>query len=293
MSLFTLRSFHQYKQKQLLSPLVTMGLLMTPHDNQYFLHHLYPTFLLMIHLVRRYYECHRVHAWNDTNVLERSGESTMHIVGYLVGIFHYLLLPFVFIPPPLPFNVNSIRGSENQWCGISSELTVMTKVVLIICSVFCLYFQIEQHRHHVLLASLRRLNQNRNCGRNSNTNGDLDEGNTNHGHSCDERSSSYFIPRGRWFEFVSCPHYLAEIGIYVSFAGILHAIYFPSQIETASFIPTKVSILNIGNQYKSMSLLLWVTVNLSISARSSHSWYKTTFVKTYPKHRKCLVPFLW
>ena len=53
--------------------------------------------LLVIHLVRRTYECQYVHQW--------SREGKMHILGYLLGVSHYLWLPMMFVRLPC-WNLN-------------------------------------------------------------------------------------------------------------------------------------------------------------------------------------------
>lgn len=80
---------------------------------------------------------------------------------------------------------------------------------------------------------------------------------------------SYRIPYGDWFEYVSSPHYLAEILIYISF------------------------FLIQGGQNIYVGLILLFTIqNLSLGATVTHEWYHSTF-KDYPKDRKTIFPFLY
>ena len=79
--------------------------------------------------------------------------------------------------------------------------------------------------------------------------------------------SGYSIPRGGWFDLVSCPHYLAEVVIYASLAALAHK-------------PRPMVLL-----------LLFVVVELSFSATTQHAWYKAKF-EDYPKRRRAIFPRL-
>merc|ERR1712211_217089 len=79
---------------------------------------------------------------------------------------------------------------------------------------------------------------------------------------------NHSVPHGDWFQYVSCPHYLAEILIYFSFALIL------------------------GTKHTTAWMIfLWVFVNQIIAGLMSHWWYKKTF-RTYPSNRTAVIPFL-
>ncbi|RWS02523.1 polyprenol reductase-like protein, partial [Dinothrombium tinctorium] len=76
------------------------------------------------------------------------------------------------------------------------------------------------------------------------------------------------IPKGGWFEFVSCPHYFAEILIYFSFCFIF-----------------------AGRHITWWIIFSFVLINQVVSAIYNHQWYLDAF-KNYPKHRKAVIPFL-
>lgn len=212
-------------------------------------HHWLPTCLLLVHLIRRLCEC----VW----IQKSMPSSRMHVAGYLLGVLHYLCLPFVFVPV-VPYHELE-QGSKN-----SRVILVVFRFMAILG---CLYYQYQQFRHHVILGKLRRPNEI--------------SGNIN----------SYRIPTAGWFDFVSCPHYLAEIMVYFMFAIVL-------QIQASE---TKISIQNSAmNDIVSMLcinrhwvVLLWVSTNLSISASRSHAWYISTFGLAYPKQRRKLIPCMW
>ena len=184
--------------------------------------------MIAIHLSRRWLECLLVHAWR--------AESRMHLAGYCLGLLHYLLLPFVFC------NVGSCHDNDHAF-DIAGTTAIAVSLVALLLNVWAQY---QQHRHHVLLASLRRAPA------------------TNTTTSSRSVSSPYSgPPRQAWFHFVACPHYLAEILIYAS-------------LVLAQ--PTT----------RSLALLVWVAVNLTVSARSNHAWYLAN-VPGYKERNLCII----
>ena len=84
-----------------------------------------------------------------------------------------------------------------------------------------------------------------------------------------EVTKVYRIPYGDWFEFVSSPHYLAEIMMYLSL-----------------FVLQKGQNIYIG------LILLFTIQNLFLGATVTHKWYKKKF-KEYPKSRYRIIPLLY
>ena len=82
------------------------------------------------------------------------------------------------------------------------------------------------------------------------------------------KSMDHFVPTGGHFDLISCPHYLMEILIYISFS-MVH-----------SFANTTLNCL-----------VIFVATNQAFSALFTHSWYKDNF-KNYPINRKALIPFI-
>ena len=81
--------------------------------------------------------------------------------------------------------------------------------------------------------------------------------------------SLYGIPRGDWFDHVTCPHYLAEIIIYA-----------------AMFV-----VMEMRNVVW-LLVVLFTTSTLTLSARQSHQWYKMRFAG-YPAQRKIIIPWIF
>eukprot|EP00741_Cyanophora_paradoxa_P016021 tig00000042_g15467.t1 len=79
-------------------------------------------------------------------------------------------------------------------------------------------------------------------------------------------AARYAVPRGDWFEFLSCPHYAAEVLIY---AALCLALPRPCL----------------------HSCLAFVSINLGHTARQTHAWYLAK-VEGYPKNRAAILPGL-
>ena len=79
----------------------------------------------------------------------------------------------------------------------------------------------------------------------------------------------YSVPYGDWFSYISGPHYLAEVLIYISYLVI-------SRGES--------QLIWLMNSY--------TTLAMSYCAITTHKWYRNTF-KNYPKERKSLIPFIY
>lgn len=205
--------------------------------------------LVLLHLARRYHECAHVH--------RSTSSSRMHVAGYALGILHYLCLPFVLVTTKDVTGVTP--GDESNHCDFLFILG-------------CIFFQYQQHRHHLLLAKLRA-------------------------HDRSASDPEYSIPIGGWFRFVSCPHYFAEIMIYFTLAKLgadddenaAMMIRLHDAGPQGELVRNILSALNLKKRW---FLLVWVATNLSISAYHTHEWYRRRF-RSYPAERKRLLPLIW
>ena len=77
----------------------------------------------------------------------------------------------------------------------------------------------------------------------------------------------YHIPQDGFYRWVSCPNYLGEIVLWISWT-----------ITTWSPVAA--------------AFFLWTIANLVPRARSHHQWYRQRFVD-YPDERRVLVPGIW
>ena len=174
--------------------------------------------LLTIHLVRRLYECHYVHQWNHGR--NSSDSSRMYLAGYLLGILHYLILPLVFVQEEEKEQQNRYCHQnvqdDNEACHSRSTMVQFNCLALIGMGLN-LWAQYEQYQHHSILADLRRKKPSL-----------VDSMKKDHHHhhhpiidttTTSTSLSKYryaILPNKRWFQYVACPHYLAEILIYFS-----------------------------------------------------------------------------
>ncbi|GMI83562.1 Polyprenol reductase 2 [Hibiscus trionum] len=184
----------------------------------------------------------------------------MHIFGYLTGIGYYMIAPLSLCctcaPEVFGFVLNLVSefmaqglketaaptGSNGWELWKSANPLVELGWNEWVGSAIFLWGWIHQFRCHAILGSLRA-----------------------HGEEADE----YVIPKGDWFEIVSCPHYLAEIVIYV---GLV--------------------VASGGTDMTIWLLLAFVVENLGFAAAETHRWYLGKF-EDYPRSRFAIIPFLF
>lgn len=104
---------------------------------------------------------------------------------------------------------------------------------------------VHQHRCHKILANLRTRRNN--------------------------SDHSYHLPKGDWFEYVSSPHYLAEVLIYMALLVFFAA-------------------TDWGTNW--WLVVAFTTSTLLLSARQVHLWYKLKF-KDHPTRWKIIIPGLY
>ncbi|XP_072984104.1 polyprenal reductase 1-like [Typha latifolia] len=202
--------------------------------------------LMEIQVLRRLHE--------TLNVFHYSPSARMHILGYLTGLFFY-------IGAPLSLSSSCIAEATSYAGGKIAEFIVKGRARMhievdwwalvkpLLCLGWCqwvgaavfIWGWLHQLNCHKILGSLR-------------------EG---------KRNDEYVIPHGDWFNYVSSPHYLAEIVIY---AGIL--------------------VASGGSDITVWLLFIFVVANLIFAAAESHRWYKQKF-ENYPHSRCAIIPFIY
>jgi hypothetical protein len=153
----------------------------------------------------------------------------------------YLLGIGHYLILPLGFAGRSTRADDN--------------VLVFACCVWNIWMQYEQYVHHRILAELRQQKPT-------------------------SRPAYSLPPNQRWFRWSLCPHYLAEIMIYASWAVLL------AQQKTfplaelpwlSSMLPWFHTLLQQAAAQRHWFLFLWVATNLTVSALNNRDWYQSRY----------------
>lgn len=192
-----------------------------------------------VHCIRRLFECY---------YMADFGSSTMHVAGLVVGLVHYTLVPLCLLLGGV--------DSDNQF----SPSIVRTMQLLSIVT-YTAASALQFHTHAILLAIKQR--------------GRLAKNITAQSTAMRSTTTQYEFPSGGGFEYVACPHYLAEILIYFSW---IIPLPFPSSLMH-------------------WSMVVWVASNLAVVADSQYRWYAEHFPAQF-KHKidhgwKRLFPKVW
>ncbi|XP_072920742.1 polyprenal reductase [Hemitrygon akajei] len=172
----------------------------------------------------------------ECTVVSVFSNGSIHPVQYCWGLVYYILVGLTvhcegLHPGSKVFTMHDLIA-QGQWYHI-------TGIALF------LWATIHHHKSHLILANLRK-----------NKSGEV----INYRHS---------IPHGDWFEFVSCPHYFAELLIYFALS-----VTFKGQHLTWWFI------------------VLYVLCSHALMAIQSHEFYVKKF-DNYPKTRKAFIPYIF
>lgn len=166
------------------------------------------------------------------------GTSVMHLAGYLVGMLHYLLVPATLLTVACEEKISHTSHTLILGLRRRDQQTAIVILVLYLASSL-----LQFHSHRLLYHLKRKLSK------------------------ADE---PYPLPAGGGFDYCSCPHYLAEIGIYTA-------------------------LLIAGHRCRTAYLMwAWVVTNLSIVAYQQYSWYLERYPEEVAERNwAVLFPFLW
>ncbi|XP_013417166.1 polyprenol reductase [Lingula anatina] len=161
-------------------------------------------------------------------------KSTMNLLHFLLGFYLYITFGWTVLSEAPSLNTAPL---QHLHIGLITWYHIVGVIMFALAS--------WQHQvAHVTFANLRK------------TEGKV-------------RNYAHRIPRGGLFEYVSSPHYLMEIIIYLAFA-------------------TVVGLRNISV----WSVFVFVLLNQAVCAILTQKWYLDNY-KTYPKSRKTLIPFIY
>ncbi|XP_029938960.1 polyprenal reductase [Salarias fasciatus] len=158
-------------------------------------------------------------------------DGAMHLVQYLFGLGYYIVLGL------------TVLCSDPAGQGRETQLADLNFLHLAGLVLF-LWASKLQHQSIALLARLRT------------------------GQSGSVETLDHKVPKGGWFEWVSCPHYFAELLIYIS-----------------------LSLISGGLSFTLWLAVLYVFFNQALAGQLCHEHYVSKY-DSYPKHRRAFIPFL-
>ncbi|XP_053559935.1 polyprenol reductase isoform X1 [Bombina bombina] len=161
-------------------------------------------------------------------------DGVMHLVQYCFGLGYYLLIGVTII----------------SQCSLSNtvpaeDLLMQADWYHVLGVMLYIWASALQHRCHVMLANLRKSKMGTVI------------------------TMNYAVPSGDWFDKVSCPHYFAELLIYISIAIVL-GIW-----STTWWL-----------------VVIYVLFSQALAAALCHEFYHEKF-DSYPVQRKAFIPFVF
>ena len=188
-----------------------------------------PASLLLLYVV---YQVHFVRRlWECCCVHRFSATSQQHVLVLLFGALFYVAL----ILSPVCDQLQRAGGSGAKERADTSAVGSATAVIVFVAG------SVWQHRCHRTLAELRP--------------------------STPSTVPAYSIPRGSGFSYLLCPHYTAELVIYLAFAMLRSCLL-------------------------QWLALVWTAVNLSITAHKTRQWYASKWPEGEWTRRWTIVPFV-
>ncbi|KAF5282165.1 hypothetical protein FQR65_LT02862 [Abscondita terminalis] len=184
--------------------------------------------LFTLQCCRRFYETHFI------SIFGKSGR--LPTVHYIFGFIYYSATTLAIILESPKFVRNARRDFDLTWMDLG-----YTDAFAVFLFLWAWVHQLKVAR---ILANLRKDKK----------------GNV--------VTETHKLPRGDWFEYVSSPHYLAEIIMYFALTVILRG-------NTTWIF---VFLLVLANQVEAALLTHW--------------WYKDNFTD-FPKNRKAIIPFVY
>ncbi|KAG9469765.1 polyprenol reductase [Eleutherodactylus coqui] len=159
----------------------------------------------------------------------------INLAQYCLGIGYYFLLGITVLDH---------AQLDHKKVSVPELLQQLHWYHIVGCLLYA-WASLHHHRCHVILANLRKDKTGKVV------------------------TMSHVMPSGDWFEQVSCPHYFAELLIYISIAllfGLTHWTWW--------------------------LLVLFVLFNQSLVAILCHEYYQQKF-DSYPAHRKAFIPYVF
>ncbi|XP_047231332.1 polyprenol reductase [Girardinichthys multiradiatus] len=158
-------------------------------------------------------------------------DGVMHLVQYLFGLGYYMVLGLTVLCSDQMAKGPGTLLSQLDWIHVAGFVLFIAASLL-------------QHQSTVLLARLRK------------------------GKSGRVETLAHRVPEGGWFDLVSCPHYFAELLIYISLGFVLG-----------------------GLSLTWWLVVLYVLFSQALAGQLCHDLYISKY-ELYPKHRRAFIPFV-
>ncbi|XP_054458770.1 polyprenol reductase [Anoplopoma fimbria] len=158
-------------------------------------------------------------------------DGAINLVQYLFGVFYYIVLGLTVLCSDRLGKGTGTLLSQLDWFHVAG-------------TTLFIWASLMQHQSTVLLAGLRT------------------------GKTGAVETLAHRMPEGGWFQLVSCPHYFAELLIYVS-----------------------LSLAVGGLSLTWWLVVLYVLFNQALAAQLCHDFYISKY-EAYPRHRKAFIPFV-
>ncbi|XP_068176187.1 polyprenol reductase [Antennarius striatus] len=158
-------------------------------------------------------------------------DGAIHLVQYVFGLVYYVALGL------------TVLCSDRLGTGTGTLLSQLSCFHVAAVTLF-IWASLMQHQSMVLLARLRT------------------------GKSGAVETRTHRLPKGGWFDLVSCPHYFAELLIYIS-----------------------LSLVSGGLSLTWWLVVLYVLFNQALAAQLCHEFYIGKY-ESYPRYIKAFIPFV-
>jgi 3-oxo-5-alpha-steroid 4-dehydrogenase 3 len=198
------------------------------------------------------FEFHVIQRLLESYCITEYGSSRIHISGYFCGILHYICAPLSLFIASIDLEVIFMTtGSRSVFYGgVKAAFKLCSVVIFLIAS----YAQYQCH-YILYLYKTGKLESTRPSTLNKENN-----------------TGCYALPDKGLFKYVCCPHYSAEICIYLSIW------------------------MQVSSSFTCLLLLTWVSTNLSIVASNQFNWYCTNYgslIVNEKKNWRVMIPGIW
>ena len=214
------------------------------------------------HLAITLFGLHCLHRYLECKCITKYGASTIHLAGYLVGLFHYIIIPLSMLYSEQSAHItllftNISDDFRQYYLLFMIFLFVMSSMSQYICHYILYQLKLNSYSGTKIGVNLP-LKRIESC-RLVEDSKKIDN----------KHDIIYQLPSGFLFNYICCPHYTMEIIIYIV-------------------------LYNINPTITQASILMWVCVNLSVTASVQYTWYYKHYMYEMKRRGiKRLVPFIW